>query len=215
MVTVKLNHYLPLVAITGIVFFTLIGCGQLSTDHTTSPKLPLDQTDQTVHYKTYVNQRFGFSVQYPSTWRIGPRPTDGDGRSFTTPSNISSFDNGDASGVSKSDVLLLAVGTPNAVMGVGQGIDFKQMVEAFRKFVSTEKKEPGVISESYTIIPNKWIVVTLVQRIGSNAVQFRKTYTNLETNQIINLVFPSSQVAKYLPIFKYIASTFKPGNNPG
>ena len=211
----KRNNFLSLVAIIGIVFVALIGCGQLSTDHTTGSKLPTDQTDQTIHYKTYVNQRFGFSVQYPSTWEIGSRPTNGDGRYFSTPSNVSSFDNGYSSGVSKADVLLLAVGTTNAVMGVGQGYDFKQMVTVFKKFFATERKAPGVVSESYTIIPNKWIIDTSIQRMGQNGMQYSKTFTNLETNQSISLMLPVSQADKYELIYKHIAASFKPGNRPG
>lgn len=77
-------------------------------------------------YKTYTNQRFGFSAQYPSTWQMGPRPTDGDGRWFSTPSGVKSFDNGYGSGVAKSDVMILAVGTPNVVNGRGNGYNFQK-----------------------------------------------------------------------------------------
>ena len=211
----KRNNFLSLVAITGITFVTMVGCGQLSTDHTTGSKLPTNQTDQTIHYKTYVNQRFGFSVQYPSIWEIGPRPTDGDGRYFVTPSNVSSFDNGYSSGVSKADVLLLAVGTTNAVIGVGQGYDFQQMVTVFKKFFANERKAPGVVSESYIIIPNKWIIDTSIQRIGKNGMQYSKIFINLETNQSISLMFPASQADKYKLIYKHIAASFKPGSRSG
>jgi len=47
---------------------------------------------------------------------------------------------------------------------VGQGYDFKQMVTVFKKFFATERKAPGVVSESDTIIPNKWIIDTSIQK---------------------------------------------------
>jgi len=31
-------------------------------------------------WSTYVNERFGYSVQYPKNWELGPEPTNGDGR---------------------------------------------------------------------------------------------------------------------------------------
>jgi hypothetical protein len=37
-----------------------------------------------VHYKTYSNPRFGFTVEHPATMTAQPPPEDGDGREWTT-----------------------------------------------------------------------------------------------------------------------------------
>lgn len=34
-------------------------------------------------YKSYTNPRFGFTVEYPTNFKIGPEPTNGDGREFS------------------------------------------------------------------------------------------------------------------------------------
>lgn len=168
-----------------------------------------------ITYKTYTNQLFGFSVEYPSTWQMGPRATDGDGRYFTTPSGLASFDNAYGSGVAKSDVMLLGVGTINAVIGSGNGYNFKQMVAAFKKSLPNERKQQGFVSESYTVVPNKWIVDTLVTKVGHGGIKYSKTYTSLRTNQAIMLTFPESKSNVYLPIWNYVSKKFQPGNKPG
>jgi hypothetical protein len=166
-------------------------------------------------YKTYTNQRFGFSVEYPSTWQMSPRPNDGDGRWFTTPSGVESFYNGYGSSVPKSDVMLQGVGTVNVVIGSGNGYDFKQMVDAFKKNLPDERKQPGFVSESYTVVPNKWIVDNLVTKVGHGGIQYSKTYTSLNTNQTILMKFPESKSTVYLPIWNYVSRGFQPGNKPG
>ena len=180
---------------------------------TPSFKLPGVVSDQgLMKWKTYTNGRFGFSVEYPSTWKMGPRPNDGDGRYFTTPSGVSSFDNGYGTGAAKSDVMLQVLGTPNAVIGSGNGLDFHQMVAAFTKNLSRERKQPGIVSESYAIVPNKWIVDSVVQRVGHNGIQYYREYTSLSTNQTVSLTIPKNQSAKYMALWKHIENSFVPGS---
>lgn len=171
--------------------------------------------NQTGTWKTYRNQRFGFSVEYPSAWQMGPRPNDSDGRWFTTPSGVKSFDNGYGSGVEESDVMLLGVGTPNVVTGSGNGYNFKQMVAAFKNNLPNERKQQGFVSESYTVVPSKWIVDTLVTKVGHGGVQYSETYTSLSTNQAITMTFPESKSNVYLPVWNYVSKKFQPGHKPG
>ena len=111
-----------------------------TTDSNTTPAVGTQTSgNQTGTWKTYTNQRFGFSVVYPSSWQKGPRPNDSDGRWFTTSSRVAAFDNGYGSGVAKSDVMLLGVGAPNVVIGSGNGYNFKQMVAAFKKNLPNER----------------------------------------------------------------------------
>ncbi|QSO51105.1 hypothetical protein JZ785_19920 [Alicyclobacillus curvatus] len=187
-----------------------------TTDTNTTPAVDTQTPgNQTGTWKTYTNGRFGFTVEYPSTWQMGPHPNDSDGRWFTTPSGVKSFDNGYGSGVAKSDVMLLGVGTVNAVIGSGMGYDFKQMVAAFKKNLPNERKQQGFVSESYSVVPNKWIVDTLVTKVGHGGVQYSVTYTSLGTNQTITMTFPESKSDVYLPIWNYVSKKFQPGNKPG
>ena len=45
-------------------------------------KQPTSEQKNTFSYKTYTNTRFGFSIQYPTTFTEGPAPTNNDGRQF-------------------------------------------------------------------------------------------------------------------------------------
>lgn len=193
-----------------------IKSGTSSAVNATTNTVGNNSTQNTrIAYKTYTNQRFGFSVQYPSTWQMGPRPTDGDGRWFTTPSGVKSYDNGYGSGVAKSDVIILAVGTPNVVNGSGNGYNFKQMVASFKKNLSSQREQQGFISENYTIVPNKWIINTVVTNVGHGGIQYSEMYTSLSTNQTITMTIPKSQSNVYLPTWNYVAKKFQPGNKNG
>lgn len=175
-------------------------------------------TNHQVQYKTYHNERFRYSVQYPSSWKLGPRPNDGDGRAMYTPSGVSSFDNGYGTGwpnIPKSDVLLQVVGTVNAIVGVGAGQNFNQMVAAIKKQLPQERKQPGFMSEKYTIVPNKWIIETLVLRIGHGGVEYSKIVTSLDTNQSVSMTYPISEAKVYAPFWTHIEKSFVPGNGKG
>lgn len=202
-------------AVTNIASNLLENATTNSVASTTSAIGTQTSENQTITWLTYTNDRFGFSVEYPSTWKMGPRSTDDDGRDFTTPSGVASFDNAYRSGVAKSDVMLLVVGTPNVVTGSGSGYNFKQMVAAFKKNLPNERKQQGFVSESYTVVPNEWIIDTVVTKDGVDGIHYRKMYTSLTTNQSISMVFPKSKLNVYLPIWDYVAKTFQPGNKNG
>ncbi|KYP81317.1 hypothetical protein [Ferroacidibacillus organovorans] len=203
-------------AVAGVALSTvgvLAGCGTVNT--TTSGSTSTNTINQAGTWKTYTNDRFGFSVEYPSTWKTGPRSNDGDGRYFTTPSGMASFHNGYGLGVAKSDVMLVAVGTPNAVMGSGNGYNFKKMVAAFKGNIPNKRRQQRFISESYTVVPNKWIVDTLVTKLGYGGIQYSEMYISLNTNQTITMIFPESKSNVYLPIWNYVSKKFRPGNKSG
>jgi hypothetical protein len=48
------------------------------TDSTT----PKPSSDEEFKYKSFKNSRFGFTVQYPDSFTVGPQPTNNDGRQF-------------------------------------------------------------------------------------------------------------------------------------
>jgi hypothetical protein len=167
-------------------------------------------TIRTVHYKTYTNTRYGFSVQYPSTWKEGFKPTNGDGESFYSPSGVASFNNGETN-LPKGDVVLSVVGVVNAALGAGVGQNFSQMTEAIKKDVAADKKKSSVISETIKTIPNKWVVVTEVQKIGRNALQYHRQYFSLYLVKNLIFTYPASQAKRYAPILNHIVGSFNPG----
>ncbi|KRW90682.1 hypothetical protein SD51_13390 [Alicyclobacillus tengchongensis] len=205
-------------ALVALSILALAGCGTDALNTTNRPAANVSKlisSTKAMTYKTYTNPRFGFFVEYPAAWRVGPRPTDGDGRWFTTPSGDESFDNGYGSTVPKTDVILQAVGTINTVSGSGNGYNFAQMVDIFKKNLQDENNQPGFISESYSVVPNRWIVVNLVTKVGTSGIQYSKTYVSLHTNQTITMTFPTNKRTLYLPIWDYVSQKFQPGNKPG
>lgn len=100
-------------------------------------------------------------------------------------------------------------------MGVGTGTTSKKMVSAFKKTIPNERKQQGFVSETYTVVPNKWIINTVVTNVGHGGIQYSEMYTNLNTNQTISMTFPKSKSNDYLPAWNYVAKKFRPGNKNG
>lgn len=93
-----------------------------------SPPLPWQHG--TVRYATYTNKSFGFSVQYPATWKTGPSFVDHGGEYFHVPSGVRGYYDGESPPPKTSDVVLAIEGVVNGVYGVGVGQNFAQMTRA-------------------------------------------------------------------------------------
>jgi hypothetical protein len=179
----------------------------------TSKSIASTNTTNNVTYNSYQNDRFGFTVQYPSTWIKGQTPTDQDGLSFSTTSNSTSFDNGLSNGTPKSNVVLTAVGTVNAVYS---GDTFNQMANQMKsQYIPSLKKTKGISSVTYGVVPNKWVWIEYTQNLGKNTIQVQKSYTTLKSNQTITLVYPSNESSTYMPIWSHISNSFVVGNKNG
>ncbi|MHB1682588.1 MAG: hypothetical protein ACYCYO_07125 [Bacilli bacterium] len=72
------------IAVITSAFFTVVGCG--------TP--PTGNTSHKIKYSSYHNSVFNFTAEYPSNWTELKESQDGSGRSFITPSGISSYNSG-------------------------------------------------------------------------------------------------------------------------
>lgn len=165
-------------------------------------------------YNTYYNQRFGFSVQYPASWVKGQEPENQDGLSFTTPSHVPTFKNGEEG---TSDVILTVAGAYNAVYGASVGNNFDQMISMVQQTIQTMKQDPSVLSLTSEVIPNNGIWVTKISKVinGQEAINYWKQFFNLQTVYTISLTYPESQKGKYQPMIEHIVNNFKIGNKKG
>lgn len=175
-----------------------------STKRISDTTTPVKTLETSFTYKSYTNNRFGFTVEYPSTWSESPSATDGDGRSFTTPSSAPSFDNGSHN--SPNQVTLTAVGTNDG------SSTFAQLVHQATKYVRELKNQKGIWAVSYKIVPNKWVWVQYSMKTGHNATYIQRQWETLTTAQTVSLVYPKNEVSVYKPIWNHIVGTFKPAD---
>lgn len=169
-------------------------------------------------YSQYHNQRFGFRVDCPSSWLESPRPTDGDGRVFTKPSGVPSFNNGtDGNNPPSTDVVMTAVGVSNVTSGPSVGQNFNQMVAQIIATDMKDKKDPNVLSVTYQVIPGKGVWTVEVRKVehGHDAINYWKQFISVNSIETLSFTYPASQAAKYQPIVNHVAQSFVPGNQIG
>jgi|SRR5579862_75305 len=84
------RKHIPIIPVSTVVFITLVGVFYWKTQQPETRKSALitDNPKGAIirgSYKTYYNQRFGFRIAYPASFRQGEAPTDGDGITFASP----------------------------------------------------------------------------------------------------------------------------------
>ena len=162
-------------------------------------------------YQTYVNQGYFFSVKYPKGWIISPRPVNGRGRSFTAPSGLQSYTNGNFFSNDPRqlhDVGLFAEAGANAVSGVGRGYTFTQMYREALRVERAYEKLPGMQRVSLTT-HDGWIQMIYSQRVGSHAIEYNLGTWNLYYVAGVSVVFPAAESKVYWPIAKHIVDSFR------
>jgi hypothetical protein len=164
-----------------------------------------------VKYKTYQNPRFGFTIDYPSSWEAGPKPENNDGMSWFINAKDPSFKN-TMSPDHPNDAELSAVGVPNVLMGNGAKQNFNEMLSAVKnQVVPSMKKEAGMVLVQYGV-SDGWIWITSIQRTGKNTTVYTKQYMNLSTVQTLQFIYPSNQKDTYESILSHVEQSFYPGN---
>ena len=164
-----------------------------------------------VHYGVYHNQGYGFTIDYPSAWkRLDPHR--GGGGAWVTPVNVPGYSNGQVPGP-YHDAVFNALGVINAAMGAGNGLDFHEMLSIVKhKLVPEDRRRGWQVSYG---VDGRWIWMLEIQKVGSKAVSYWKSYMSLNTIEEFQLVFPIQRSKEFLPIWNKIDTSFKLGNGVG
>jgi hypothetical protein len=216
-------------SLAGVAGFLVVACGTAGDVHlqgtAAKPGVSTNQshsqgstqtepgvsTHQLITYKAYRNSRYGFTIDYPSSWEPGPKPVNNDGMSWFINAKDPLYNN-TVSPDHPKDAELTAVGVPNVLMGSGAKQDFNQMLSAVKsQLVPSMKKEPGMVSVHYGA-SDGWIWITSIQIAGKNTTVYSKQYMNLSTVQTLQFIYPSNQKNVYEPILSHVERSFHPGN---
>ena len=133
-------------------------------------------------YHTYTNTRFGFSVQYPTSFIEGPAPTNNDGREFSN--------------------------EESTIVAFGSHINIIEDNETIEKYYN-QALENVSGSVAYQRVGNDWYVLSY--KSGSNTV-YQKAMINDDCIFTLIITYPGSQQEKYDEMVTQIADTFTPGH---
>lgn len=134
-----------------------------------------------IQYNTYTNTRYGFSIEYPTTFNMSPPPTNNDGREFT---------NGEAT-----------------ITAFGSHINVIEDNETIETYYDRELES---ISSpiSYQRLGNDWYVLSYQE--GNNTV-YQKAIIGETIISTLIIRYPSSRQEYYGPMITRISDTFKGG----
>ena len=132
-------------------------------------------------YQTYTNTRFGFTVEYPTTFTIGQAPTNNDGRKF--------YD---------EEFTILAYGSHINT------IEQNETIETYYNRALSDASGPiayqNLKSNQYTI-----------SYTAGNDIVYEKAIINDGVIFTLNMTYPSSQKDKYDELVTRVAKTFTAG----
>ena len=134
-------------------------------------------------YNTYTNSRFGFSVEYPTSFTMGQPPANDDGRRFFN-----------------EEATILAFGRNINILEENETID------TYYHQALSIATEPA----AYHRLEDNWYVVSYSE--GSNII-YEKAIINDEVIFIVNMTYPINQKEKYDEMVTRIAKTFEAGSN--
>lgn len=134
-------------------------------------------------YNTYTNARFGFSVEYPTTFTQGPEPTNGDGRELYN-----------------EDSIIIASGSHINVLEDNETIEthYNRALENISSPIA------------YQRLGSDWYVISY--KDGSNTV-YEKAIIGEDIISRVVITYPSSKQEYYEPMVTRISRTFKGGQS--
>ena len=151
---------------------------------TTEAIEPEDMNEQMgiFEYSTYTNSRFGFSVEYPTSFTMGQPPTNNDGRRFFN--------------------------EESTILAFGRNINILEENETIDKYY---QQALSIATEpvAYHRLGDNWYVVSYT--VDSNII-YEKAIINDEVIFIVNMTYPISQKEKYDEMVTRIATTFEAGS---
>ena len=138
-------------------------------------------------FATYHNERFAYSIEYPSDLlKMQPPPENGDGREF---------DSRDGS------VKLLVWGNYNA------------SDQSWKQWYKSDLKD-FLEKPAYTVVKNHWYVIS---GLKNDKIFYQKTMRrtlrqklgNIDVFYTFTIEYPESERSKFDPIVRHIAASFK------
>lgn len=135
------------------------------------------------NWKKYVNERFGFSLEYPATLVASPDPIDGSGREYHTPDSEFSV---------ATAAHYLRIADPNESLDT----HWKDEQSGLENLI-TYKKKGG-----------SWYVISGVTTNGY--VFYYKFFTQSNNWATFHIIYPKSQKPKYDPWVTRIEKHFVP-----
>ena len=134
-------------------------------------------------YQTYTNTRFGFTVEYPTTFTVGPAPTNNDGRTFYN----EEFE----------------------MVAYGSHINTFEQNETIETYYNRALGDAsGPIA--YKRLANDWYTISYTT--GDNIV-YEKAIINEGVIFTLNMTYPTSQKRKYDKMVTRVAKTFTAGGS--
>ena len=132
-------------------------------------------------YQTYTNTRYGFTVEYPTTFTVGQAPTNNDGRNFYN-----------------EEFTMVAYGSHTNI------IEQNETIETYYNRALGNASGPV----AYKRLGNNWYAISYTT--GSNIV-YEKSIINDGVIFTLNMTYPSSQKTKYDEMVTRVAKTFTAG----
>lgn len=77
--------------------------------------------------------------------------------------------------------------------------------------MEASKQTNKTASITIKIVPGKWVIVTEMQRVGTDATNLHRWYYSLYYVKNLDFTYPTSQSRQYAPILAHILSSFDPG----
>lgn len=142
------------------------------------------------HYKEYVNARFGFEVEYPSTFEANDLPGNDDGIKVS------------------DDTAVLAVSGSHAGLSKEDGSTFIRKAESIKPFYKkavADAEEKGSISYKKLNKDAGWYVVSYTD--GSD-IHYEKSIMGDDFIAHLSIKYPADQQADYETVVKHAAETF-------
>ena len=138
---------------------------------------------ENLSYQTYTNTRYGFTVEYPTTFTVGPAPTNNDGRRFYN-----------------EEFTMVAYGSHINT------VEQNETIETYYNRALGDASGPI----AYKRLANDWYAISYTT--GSNIV-YEKAIINDGVIFTLNMTYPTSQKKKYDKMVTRVAKTFTAGGS--
>ncbi|WP_428909761.1 hypothetical protein [Niallia sp. Krafla_26] len=142
---------------------------------------PKKKQKEAAAFKTYNNARFGFSVEYPTSFTMGEPPTNDDGRSFTN-----------------GEFTMVAYGSH-----INTVEDNETIEDYYHRALASS---PSPIA--YQRLGDNWYIVSYID--GFN-IHYEKAMINNDVIYTLQMKYPTGQKDKYDKIVTRISNSFKAG----
>ena len=147
-------------------------------DHSTSKDTKQQTNTETLKYQSYVNGRFGFTMQYPEGLTMDPPPTNGDGARFYN-----------------SEFELTAYAGHTNIVSEGETVQtyYQQDLNSISGPIAYQK------------LKDNWYVISYEE---NGKIFYKKFFFGQDVFNTFIISYPASKQEKYGPITTHIAKTY-------